>query len=590
MILGVKNSIKIIGISAFYHDSAAALIIDGKLIAAAQEERFSRKKNDAEFPKEALKFCLEQGSKVLGEKLDINDIDYLVFYEKPLLKFERILLSCLKYFPKSFWFFVKSMITWFSDKLWIKGKLAELSGINAEKIIFSRHHLSHACSSYFCSPYNDAAVLTIDGVGEWATTTIGHAHGNKIDLLEEIRFPNSIGLLYSTLTAFLGFEVNEGEYKVMGMASYGKPIYVDKVKEIFKINDDGSFNNIEKFYAYLYDPTKSYTNELVKVFGEPRERGDKFFVDSNDKARDQHYADIAKSLQVITEEAVLRLAKRAKQLTGSKNLCFAGGVALNCVANERILNELDFDDVFIQPAAGDAGGAVGAAYYGYNIFLDKPRVDSGFTHPYWGSEISDEEVEAELKRRNITKYTKFNSFEELLERLAVILNDQKVIGWCQGRFEWGPRSLGARSIIGSASKAEMRDTVNLKIKFREAFRPFAPAVIEEAVHDYFKVDHPTKTSAYQYMLATSQVKTPEKLQAITHVDGSGRVQTVNKEHNSKFYALLKAYEKLSGIPILINTSFNLRGEPIVTTANNALNTFYKSGLDALAINNYLIEK
>lgn len=585
-----NTSLKIIGISAFYHDSAAALIIDGKLIAAAQEERFSRQKNDAEFPKQALDFCLEQGSKVFGEKLDINDIDYLVFYEKPLLKFERIILSCLKYFPKSAWFFVKSMITWFSDKLWIKGKLAELSGIKPEKIIFSKHHLSHACSSYFCSPYQEAAVLTIDGVGEWATTTIGHAKANQINILEEIRFPNSIGLLYSTLTAFLGFEVNEGEYKVMGMASYGQPKYVDKVKEIFKINDDASFHNVEKFYAYLYDPAKSYTNELIKVFGEPRERGDKFFVDSENKERDQHYADIARSLQVITEEAVLKLAKRAMTLTGSKNLCFAGGVALNCVANERILHELGFEDVFIQPAAGDAGAAVGAAYYGYNIFLDKPKTESGFTHPFWGSEISDEEIESELKKRNITKVTKFKSFEELIERLAVILNEQKVIGWCQGRFEWGPRSLGARSIIGSASKAEMRDTVNLKIKFREAFRPFAPAVIEEAVHEYFNVEHPTHTSAYRYMLATARVKKAEQLQAVTHIDGSGRVQTVNKEANPNFYALLKAYEKLSGIPVLINTSFNLRGEPIVTTAANAMNTFYRSGLDALALNNYLIEK
>ncbi len=583
-------SVKIIGISAFYHDSAAALIIDGKIIACAQEERFSRIKNDSEFPEHALKFCLEEGSKHLGEKLDINDIDYLVFYEKPILKFERIILTCLKYFPKTFWFFVKSMITWFSDKLWMKGKLAELSGIKPEKIIFSKHHLSHACSSYFCSDYNDAAVLTIDGVGEWATTTIGHAQGNQIKLLEEVRFPNSIGLLYSTITAFLGFEVNEGEYKVMGMASYGQPKYVKEIKEIFHVKDDGSFHNVEKFYAYLYDPAKSYTKELEKLLGKPRERGDRFFVDSEQKDRDQHYADIAKSLQVITEEAVLALARRARQLTGSKNLCFSGGVALNCVANARILRELDYDDVFVQPAAGDSGSALGAAFYGYNIFLNNPKVDSGFTHPYWGTEISDEEVEQEIKARGLTKVTKFNSFEELLPRLAEILNSEKVIGWCQGRFEWGPRSLGTRSIIASAAKAEMRDTVNLKIKFREAFRPFAPAVIEEKAHEYFDLEHKTKTSMYKYMLATCQVKQAKLLEAITHVDGSGRAQTVNRETNAKFYDLLKAYEKLSGIPVLINTSYNLRGEPIVRTAHDAMNTFFKSGLDALAINNYLIEK
>lgn len=586
----MSKPITIIGISAFYHDSAAALIIDGKLIAAAEEERFSRKKNDSSFPSQALEFCLEEGSKHLGTKLSIDEIDYLVFYEKPILKFERILLTCLKYFPKTFWFFIKSMITWFSDKLWMKGKLAELSGIAPEKIIFSRHHLSHACSSYFCSEYNDAAVLTIDGVGEWATTTIGHAQGNQIKLLEEIRFPNSIGLLYSTLTAFLGFEVNEGEYKVMGMASYGNPKYIEQIKRIFEIKDDASFYNVEEYYAYLYDPAKSYTKRLEKLLGEPRPKGDRFFVDEANKDKDQHYADIAKSLQVITEEAVLALARRAKQLTGSKNLCLAGGVALNCVANARILRELDYESMFIQPAAGDAGGAVGAAYYAYNIMLGNPKADSGFTHPYWGTEIDDQEVETEIKRRGITKVTKFEKFEDLLVKLAEILHQQKVIGWCQGRFEWGPRSLGARSIIGSASKAEMRDTVNLKIKFREAFRPFAPAVIESSASNYFDIEHKTQTSAYKYMLATCPVTKPKLLEAITHVDGSGRMQTVNQETSPKFYALLKAYEKLSGIPVLINTSYNLRGEPIVRTAHDAMNTFYKSGLDALAINNYLIEK
>lgn len=581
---------KIIGISAFYHDSAAALIIDGKIIACAQEERFSRIKNDADFPKQALNFCLEEGSKYLGEKLSIEDIDYLVFYEKPILKFERIILTSLRYFPKTFWFFVKSMMTWFSDKLWIKGKLAKLSGVSPEKILFSKHHLSHACSSYFCTEFQDAAVLTIDGVGEWATTTIGHAQGNNIRMLEEIRFPNSIGLLYSTITAFLGFEVNEGEYKVMGMASYGKPIYVDKIKEIFKLNEDGSFTNVEKFYAYLYDPAKSYTKELEKLFGKPRERGDRFFVDPESRDRDQHYADIAKSLQLITEEAVLKLAKRAKEITGSNNLCLAGGVALNCVANERILRELDFQNVFIQPAAGDAGGALGAAFYAYNIYLNKPKADSGFSHPYWGSHISDEEIESEIKSRGIKTYKKFENFDDLLKELATILSQEKVIGWCQGRFEWGPRSLGARSIIASASKASMRDTVNLKIKFREAFRPFAPAVIEQKAEEYFDLNHNTQTSAYKYMLATCQVKQADKLEAITHVDGSGRVQTVNPETNEKFYKLLKEYENITGIPVLINTSFNLRGEPIVTTCHNALNTFYKSGLDALAVNNYLIWK
>lgn len=586
----MPKPIKIIGISAFYHDSAAALIVDGKLIAAAEEERFSRKKNDSEFPAQALDFCLEEGSKYLGSKLNIEDIDYLVFYEKPILKFERILVTCLRYFPKTFWFFIKSMISWFSDKLWMKGKLAELSGIKPEKIIFSKHHLSHACSSYFCSDYKDAAVLTIDGVGEWATTTIGHAQANQIKLLEEIHFPNSIGLLYSTLTAFLGFEVNEGEYKVMGMASYGSPKYVEQIKKIFEIHEDASFHNVEKYYSYLYDPAKSYTKELENLLGEPRPRGDRFFVDPENKDKDQHYADIAKSLQVITEEAVLGLARRAKELTGSKNLCLAGGVALNCVANARILRELDYQDLFIQPAAGDAGGAVGAAYYAYNMVLNQAKVDSGFTHPYWGTEIDDQEVESEIAKRGLTKVTKFDKFEDLITRVAQILNEEKVIGWCQGRFEWGPRSLGARSIIGSASKAEMRDTVNLKIKFREAFRPFAPAVIESSASEYFDIAHQTKTSAYKYMLATCPVTKPNLLEAITHVDGSGRVQTVNKETNPKFYSLLEAYSKLSGIPVLINTSYNLRGEPIVRTAHDAMNTFFRSGLDSLVINNYLIEK
>ena len=462
------------------------------------------------------------------------------------------------------------MMTWFSDKLWIKGKLAEASGIDSSKIIFSEHHLSHAASSYFCSPYEDAAVLTIDGVGEWATTTIGHAQGNDIKILDEVRFPHSIGLLYSTLTAFLGFKVNEGEYKVMGMASYGEPIYVDKLREMFHLNEDGSFSMEGKYYAYTHDPAKSYTKKLIDLLGEPRPQGDRFLRDPENRELDLHYANIAKSLQVLTEEAVLKLATRAKELTGSKNLCFAGGVALNCVANARILNEIGFENVFIQPAAGDAGSAIGAAYYGHNIFLDNPKGDAGFDHPYWGTEIGDEEIEAEIKSRGITNYRKLDSFEATSKETAKLLGDAKVVGWCQGRQEWGPRSLGCRSILGDARKEEMQDTINIKIKFREPFRPFAPACAAERVEEYFDVA-PAGKDVYKYMLATCQVKTPEVLPAITHADGSGRVQTVTPEINAKFHSLLKDFEEITDVPVLINTSFNLRGEPIVRTAFNAMN-------------------
>jgi carbamoyltransferase len=581
----MNKPVRIIGISAFYHDAAAALIIDGKLIAAAQEERFSRQKNDADFPEQALKFCLEQAG------LGIGDIDYLVFYEKPLLKFERIILTCLRYFPKTFWFFVKSMMTWFSDKLWIKGKISELSGIAPEKILFSQHHLSHAASSYFCSPFDEAAILTIDGVGEWATTTIGSAKANKIEISEEIHFPNSIGLLYSTLTAFLGFEVNEGEYKVMGMASFGKPKYVDEIKQIFKLNDDGSFTNVERFFAYLYDPAKSYTQELLRLLGPARPRGDDFFMDVGKLAQDQHYADIARSLQVITEEAVLALARKAQEVSGSKNLCFSGGVALNCTANERIVKELGFEKIFIQPAAGDAGSAIGAAYYAYNLYLLNEKVDSGFYSPYWGSEVCDEEIEAEIKTRNIApeKISKFNNFNDTCKATAKLLSESKVIGWCQGRFEWGPRALGARSILGDPRRKEMQDIINVKIKFREPFRPFAPACLKEYAHEYFD----TRDSGellYHYMLATAKVLKPDIIPAVTHVDGSGRVQSVDKDIHPKFYKLIREFNSLTSVPIIINTSFNLRGEPIVRTAANAMNTFYKSGIDVLVINNYLISK
>lgn len=590
---------RILGISCYFHDAAAALLEDGMLIAAAEEERFSRKKHDYEFPQNAIDFCLRTGG------IRSEDLDYVVFFEKPFVKFERLLLTSMQTFPRSHKVFREAMVTWFGDKLWIKELLRKRLNIPSNKILFSEHHLSHAASAFFCSPFEEAAVLTIDGVGEWTTASIGVARNNDIRLLREIRFPHSIGLLYSAFTAFLGFEVNEGEYKVMGMAPFGKPRYVDQVHRLIRIGQDGSFELDMDYFCYHYSTDRTYNDKFVDLFGKPRDPKSLFFTadtaypsyfgekpgNFNELAREnQHYADIAASIQVVTEEAILQMARAACQETGLKRLCMAGGVALNSVANGKILRETPVEDIYIHPAAGDSGGAIGAALFAYHSLLGKPR---RFTmeHAYWGEEFQPDQIESFLRENGIT-YQRIENEDTLIDTVVDHLQNGKVAGWYQGRFEWGPRALGNRSIVADPRRADMKDIVNVKIKFREPFRPFAPSVLAEHAEEFF--DLPQAASHYpaRFMLYVVDVKQEKQdvIPAITHVDGTGRLQTVRKEYNPKYYQLIDTFRNATGVPLVLNTSFNLRGEPIVNTPGEAYSTFSRSGMDLLVLGQYIIEK
>ncbi|NUP99001.1 MAG: hypothetical protein HUU35_03990 [Armatimonadetes bacterium] len=589
----------ILGISCFYHDAAAALVLDGQLVAAAEEERFSRKKHDSGFPINACKFVLRAAGVTLA------DVDYVVFYEKPLAKFDRILRSALATWPLSLNPFREAMIVWLGDKLWMKSEIRKHLPVPADRILFTEHHISHAASAMFCAPYESAAVLSVDGVGEWTTTAIGRASAdwtgdgrNEVKLLEEIHFPHSLGLLYSAFTAWLGFRVNNGEYKVMGMAPYGEPKYVDKVRQVIRLEPDGSFGLDMSYFTYHHSATRTFGPKFVELFGEPREREAAFYTDRVDRPDDydpayaakcQYYADVAASIQEVTEEAVLALARRARELTGEKNLVMAGGVALNSVANGRVLTEAGFDQVYIQPAAGDSGGALGAALYAYHVLLGQKRTFT-MEHAYWGEEYSNADTERFLQRESIAYRTLDD--DELLPLLAARLERQEVIGWYQGRFEWGPRALGNRSILADPRHEAMKKIVNEKIKFREPFRPFAPAVLESRTQEFFECPDPEGVYPLRYMLMVRQVQEAQRgvIQATTHSDGSGRLQTVRPEWNSRYYALIEEFGRRTGVPILLNTSFNLRGEPVVTTPANAYNTFANSELDALVIGNYLITK
>ncbi len=589
----------ILGISALYHDSAAALIEDGVLIAAAQEERFTRKKFDHRFPESAIEFCLKTAG------ITCDDLDYVVFYEKPLPKFERILLSYLSEWPRSWNVFRESMISWLNEKLWMRGQLLKKVPVPTSKVLFADHHLSHAASTMFTSPYKDAAVLTLDGVGEWTTTAIGHAtadwgddeNPNKIELLEEMRFPHSIGLLYSVFTAWLGFRVNSGEYKVMGMAPYGTPKYVDKVMKVIKIYDDGSFRLNPDYISYHYSLKKSYSKKFLELFGPPRKAESYFFTaDMEDptgreeeERMNQYYADVAASIQHVVEEVILKIVDHAYELTGSKNLVMAGGVSLNSVANGRIMREGPFENVFIHPNAGDAGGALGAALYAYHILLGKPRTYV-MEHAYYGQEYSDEEIQAFLDENNIT-YEYVPDENELAKRAVDAILDQEIVALFTGRFEWGPRALGNRSILADPRRDEVKDIVNEKIKFREPFRPFAPVVLEEAAGEYFELGKAEDQHPIRYMLMVSPI--PEEKQseipAVCHM-GTGRLQIVREEWNPIYYKIVKTFGDVTGTPVLLNTSFNLRGEPIVTTPANAYHTFSASGIDMLVIGHYLVHK
>ncbi|HSG29983.1 MAG TPA: carbamoyltransferase [Thermodesulfobacteriota bacterium] len=589
----------ILGISCFFHDSAAAILKDGKLIAAAEEERFSRIKHDFEFPDNAIDFCLEFAG------IDAEQLDYVVFFEKPFVKFERLLLSTLQNFPRSTKLFREAMITWLGDKLWVKNYLIKKLNISQSKILFSDHHLSHASSSFFCSPFEKSAIITIDGVGEWTTATIGVGEGSDIKILKEINFPHSIGLLYSAFTAFLGFEVNEGEYKVMGMAPFGKPNYVDKVYKVINSYDDGSFELNMDYFSFHYSTEKTFSSKFEDIFGDPRDPQALFFTESSgypsyfgEKPSDynelvksnQYYADIAASIQVVTEQLVVKLAKKAHELTGYNKLCMAGGVALNSVANWKVLRNTPFDEIYIHPAAGDGGGAVGAALYGYHALLGKPR-EFVMEHAYWGKQHGDDSISEFLENENIP-YEKVSSDEKLIEKVSDYLVDGKVIGWYQGRFEWGPRALGNRSIIADPRRTDMKDIVNVKIKFREPFRPFAPSVLSEKVTEYFDIEESDIQYPTRFMLYVTDVKEDKKevLPAITHVDGTGRLQSVYKELNPKYYNLIQSFGEQTGVPVILNTSFNLKGEPVVNTPAEAFNSFYKSGMDYLVLGNFIIDK
>lgn len=598
----------ILGVSCYYHDSAAVLLHDGQLVAAAEEERFTRLKHDNGYPTQAIEFCLRQAG------ITSHDVDYVVFYEKPLVKFERILMTTLGAFPRSYPVFRESMIAWFNEKLWVKSKLRTSIDIPPERVLFVEHHLSHAASALFASPFEDAAVLTIDGVGEWTTATIGHGTAawpqpdgtikgeNKIDLTHEVRFPHSLGLLYSAFTAWLAFQVNEGEYKVMGMAPYGTPRYLDRVYRLIDIADDGSFRLNMDYFSFHYSTHSTYNQKFVDLFGEPRRKEAEFYTTTTHPRKDhpqwsdavaaqnQHYADVAASIQAVTEDLMLKMARHAHAVTGSRNLVIAGGVALNSVANGRIIKETPFENVYIQPAAGDSGGALGAALYAYHVLLNKPR-EFVMEHAYWGQEYSIDEMKAAIEEKGFA-YERIEDDEKLLDQVVDRLTQSKVVSWFRGRFEWGPRALGHRSILADPRRVEMKEVVNTKIKFREPFRPFAPVILEERTQEYFDMPSPEKYYPARYMLLVTNIPEAKRddIQAVCHVGGTGRLQTIRREWNPAYYRVVEKFGEATGVPVLLNTSYNLRGEPIVTTPQNALNTFARSDIDALVMGPYLVKK
>jgi carbamoyltransferase len=560
----------VLGISCYYHDSAAALLKDGEIIAAAHEERFTRKKHDEGFPKNAIKYCLNFA------KITAKELDAVAFYDKPFVKFERILATSVATFPRSLPPFVKAMPVWLREKLWVRSSIQRELGYKGP-IYFTEHHESHAASCFLVSPFQEAAFLTLDGVGEWATTTYGVGKGNDLTILKEIRFPDSLGLLYSAFTYYLGFKVNSAEYKVMGLAPYGKPVYYDKARQLVEINEDGSFKMNMKYFDYAHG-LRMTNRAFDALFGHPpRESEGKL---------EQFHMDMAATVQKLTEDIVMMIARQVHRETGQKYLCLAGGVALNCVANGILLREGPFEDLFIQPAAGDAGGSVGAATFVYHSVLGKPRTHV-WKHAYLGPEYTDDEIERYLTQQGV----KFHRYprEEMLKKTAQLLAEQKVVGWFQGRMEFGPRALGSRSIIADARNPENWQRVNLKIKFRESFRPFAPTVLEERVSDYFDLDRPSP-----YMLLVAQVKAEHQakksIPAVTHVDGSARIQTISREQNAAYYDLVKEFERQTGCAVIINTSFNVRGEPIVCTPHDAYLCFMRTNMDNLVLNNFILVK
>ena len=589
----------ILGVSCFFHDSAAALLRDGALVAAAEEERFTRKKHDYGFPAQAIEFCLDAG------KLTARDLDWVVFFEKPLVKFDRILMTSLATYPRSLRMFREAMTGWFGDKLWVKGTIGKTLGIDPGRILFSEHHVSHGASSFFCSPFEEAAILTVDGVGEWATASMGVGKGNSLRLDQELHFPHSLGLLYSAFTAFLGFEVNEGEYKVMGMAAYGQPRYLDEVRRLVRVYDDGSFALDLDYFSFEYSTRRAFTNRFLRLFGPPRDPNAPFFTTSAGQGPEelrhadadphlaqanQRYADIAASVQAITEEILLRMAQNLHRRTGLRKLCLAGGVALNGVANGRLLRESPFEEIYVQPSAGDGGGALGAALWAHHVLLGQPR---GFVmeHAAWGREYSAGEVLQFLRESNI-RYEAFDDDDLLVDRVVDNPASGRVVGWFRGRFEWGPRALGQRSILADPRRPEMKDIVNTKIKFREPYRPFAPSTLVDRVPDFFELPDPRRQYPARFMLLVVGVKDGQRevIPAVTHVDGSARVQAVLPDVTPDYYRLIERFDQATGVPVLLNTSFNLRGEPIVNTPREAFATFRRSDLDLLVLDRFMVSK
>jgi len=587
----------VLGISAYFHDAAAAIFKNGKLIAAIEEEKLSRVKHDYNFPENAIQFCLKEA------KIQSSDLNYVVFYEKPFIKFERIIKTVIWSFPKTFNLFQESMKNWLFDKLWVRNVIQNSLDIPKEKIVFSNHHLSHAASSFYCSPFNKAAIVTFDGVGEWATTTFSEGNNNTIKMKKEIKFPHSIGLIYSVFTSFLGFEINEGEYKVMGMAPYGTPKYTDKVRKIINSNQDGSFYVNPKYISYHYSTKNSYSKKFLSLFGKPRQTDSLFFTNKTgypkyfgNKPKDykhqiqsnQYYADIAASIQKVTEEIIILLINKIPAKEYDFNLCMAGGVALNSVINGMITDKTKFKNVYIQPSAGDGGGALGAAL---TFMIDSKLTNRNFImdHAFWGPEFSDEEIKKVLIQSNF-KYTYYENKEDIQNIIVKDIVENKVIGLFQNKMEWGPRALGNRSIIANPTLVEMKDIVNSKIKFREPYRPFAPSVMEDKIEDIFVTKYEKNVNPNDFMLNVIKVKSEyiNKIPAVSHM-GTARIQSVRKQ-NKDYYNLIKKFYNITGIPLLLNTSFNIKGEPIVCSPADALNTFSKSGLDKLALGNYYLTK
>jgi carbamoyltransferase len=592
---------RILGISAFYHDAAAALVEDGRVIAAAQEERFTRKKYDARYPQNAIAYCLAEAGISLGQ------VDHVAFYDKPFLKFERLLETYLAFAPHGFRSFRMAMPLWLKDKLFQKRKLTDrLKELAPEfdwqhRLLFSEHHLSHAASAFFPSPYQDAAILTMDGVGEWATTSAALGRGNQITMLKEIHFPHSLGLLYSAFTYFTGFRVNSGEYKVMGLAPYGEPRFAQTILDhLIDLKEDGSFRLNQEYFDYCTG-LKMTNERFAELFGVPARPPEEWL--------EPVHMDLAASIQQVTEEVILRLARGLAAETGARNLCLAGGVALNCVANGKVLRDRCFENIWVQPAAGDAGGSLGAALAAYHLELDHPRPPSneidGMSGSYLGPAFRHDEIRRRLAAAG-GRFTELND-DEVIDRTAAALAEEQAVGWFQGRMEFGPRALGARSILADARSPAMQKTLNLKVKYRESFRPFAPSVLREDVAEWFELDADSP-----YMLMVADVVEPRRramseaerslfgidklnvprseIPAVTHVDYSARIQTVHRETNPRYHALLSRFKALTGCPVLVNTSFNVRGEPIVCTPEDAFRCFMGSEIDTLVVGNCFLRK